>query len=264
MGRHIPELGFLNVLLGVEPVLPPQARFYQRLLAMDEDEAEDLAEDFANEKGLLVLYDQMVIPALALAEQDRHAHTLEEQRERFIFDTIRELVDYLEDRRRPKDQPEATPANVVHRPAPPICILGARDEADHVAALVLARMLEAPEFNPQVIAYPRPAETLEQIEANACKVVCISAVPPHTAAHAGQLCKRLKQRFPELKVMVALWTADSPDKLESRLRDAGVDVVVTRLPDAVEQLRQLSVPLARAAQNPGHNPIPRRRPRSEP
>jgi predicted PurR-regulated permease PerM len=269
MGRYIPELGFLNVLLGVEPVLSPPARFYQRLLAMDEDEAEDLAEDFANEKGLLALYDEMVIPALALAEQDRHAHTLEEQRERFIFDTVRELVEYLEDRRRmegePTDEVTAKPKNVVHRPAPPVCIVAARDEADHVAALVLARMLEAPEFNPQVIPHPLPAaQTIEQVEAKACKVVCISAVPPHAAAHAGQLCKRLKQRFPELKVMVALWTADSPDKLESRLRDAGVDVVVTRLPDAVEQLRQLTVPLALAAQNPGPNPISRRRSTSEP
>src|SRR5690349_17986009 len=237
MGRYMPELGYLNVILGVEPVLSPPARFYQRLLAMDEDEAEDLAEDFANEKGLLALYDEMVVPALALAEQDRHAHTLEEQRERFIFDTVRGLVQYLEDRSKLKAEAEteAKPKNVVHRPAPPVCILAARDEADHVAALVLARMLEPPEFNPHVTPYPRPAETLEQIEAKACKVVCISAVPPHAAAHAGQLCKRLKHRFPEVKVMVALWAAEGSDKLESRLRDAGVDVVVTRLGDAVEQ-----------------------------
>lgn len=268
MGRYMPELGYLNVILGVEPVLSPPARFYQRLLAMDEDEAEDLAEDFANEKGLLALYDEMVIPALALAEQDRHAHTLEEQRERFIFDTVRGLVEYLEDRRtmegEPTDEVTAKPKNVVHRPAPPVCILAARDEADHVAALVLARMLEAPGFNPQVTPYPRPAETLEQIEQKACKVVCISAVPPHAAAQAGQLCKRLKQRFPEVKVMVALWAAEGSDKLESRLREAGVDVVVTRLADAVEQLRELTIPRALAKQNPGQNPIPRRRARSEP
>jgi predicted PurR-regulated permease PerM len=269
MGRYMPELGYLNVILGVEPVLSPPARFYQRLLAMDEDEAEDLAEDFANEKGLLALYDEMVIPALALAEQDRHAHTLEEQRERFIFDTVRGLVEYLEDRSKLKAEAEAEaeakPKNVVHRPAPPLCILAARDEADHVAALVLARMLEPPEFNPQVIPNPPlAAETLEQIEAKACKVVCISAVPPHAAAQAGQLCKRLKQRFPEVKVMVALWAAEGSDKLESRLRDAGVDVVVTRLRDAVEQLRQLTAPLALAMPNPGQSPIPRRRARSEP
>jgi hypothetical protein len=240
MGRYVPNMGYLNVILGVEPVLTPQARFYQRLLAMDQDEAEDLAEDFANEKGLLALYDEMVIPALALAEQDRHAHTLEEQRERFIFDTTRDLIEYLEDRSKPKDEIEAKPKNVVHRPAPPVCIVPAHDEADQVAALVLARMLEAPEFNPQVISHPLlSAETMDELEKKACKIACISAVPPHAAAHAGHLCKRLKSRFPDLRVLVALWTSESSDKLKARLRDAGVDQIVARLPEAIATLREL-------------------------
>jgi predicted PurR-regulated permease PerM len=263
MGRYIPEMGYLNVMLGVEPVLSPEARFYQRLVAMDAEEAEDIAEKFANENGLLQLYDQVVIPALGLAEQDRHAHALEEQRERSIFDTTRRLIEYLEERTQAQEDTDARPKNLVHRPGPPVCIVGAHDEADHVAALVLARMLPDSEFTARVIPYPLlAAETLEQIAQNACKVVCISTVPPHAAAHAGHLCKRLKRRFPDLKVMVALWTTDSADKLESRLRDAGVDVVVTRLPDAIEQLRQLTVPLS--MQNTGQTAMPRRKSGSEP
>jgi predicted PurR-regulated permease PerM len=43
IGRYIPELGYLNVLLGVEPVLPPEARFYQRLIALDQEEASEYA-----------------------------------------------------------------------------------------------------------------------------------------------------------------------------------------------------------------------------
>jgi predicted PurR-regulated permease PerM len=242
IGRYVPEMGYLNTLLGVEPVLEPEARFYQRLVAMDTEEAEDLAEQFANEHGLLELYDKMVIPALALAEHDRHAHTLEEQRERFIFDTTRRLVEYLEDRTQPREEGEAKPKNVVHRPAPPVCILAAHDEADHVAGLVLARMLPAPEFRPQVLPYPLlAAEAMEAIGDVACKVVCISTVPPHAAAHAGHLCKRLKSRFPDLKILVALWSGDDPGKLEPRLRDAGADIVATRLPEAIDKLRELVV-----------------------
>jgi DNA-binding transcriptional LysR family regulator len=94
-------------------------------------------------------------------------------------------------------------------------------------------------------------DAIEQMVQQACKVVCISAVPPHAAAHAGHLCKRLKARFPELKVVVALWMAENSEKLESRLRDAGVDVVVTRLPDAIDKLRELTVPLSLAMQNQG-------------
>jgi predicted PurR-regulated permease PerM len=261
MGRYVPDLGYLNVLLGVEPVLAPHTRFYQRLLAMDEDDAEDLAEGYANEKGLVALYDEVVLPALAHAEKDRHAHALEAQRERFIFDTARAMVDYLEDRRRPTEQ-NAKPANVVHRPAPPLCVLGAHDEADHVAALVLARMLEAPEFNPQVVPHPLlAAEAMREIEAEACRVVCISAVPPHAAAAAGHLCKRLKSRMPQLKVVVALWTAELSERLEARLRDAGVDHVVTRLPDAIARLGELQQLKPQASEQPdqGQTPLSRQR-----
>jgi hypothetical protein len=101
-------------------------------------------------------------------------------------------------------------------------------------------MLPAPEFNARVIAFPLlAAEIIEQLAQPGCKLVCISAVPPHAAAHAGHLCKRLKKRFPDLKVVVALWMTENSEKLESRLRDAGVDVVVTRLPDAIDKLREL-------------------------
>ena len=142
-------------------------------------------------------------------------------------------MEYLEDRRK-TDEVEAKPKNVVHRPAPPVCIVAARDEADHVAALVLARMLEPPEFNPQAIAHPLAAAALDELVKRAWRVVCISAVAPHAAAHAGQLCKRLKDRLPGIRVVVALWADETSDKLKARLADAGVDHVVWRLPEAIE------------------------------
>ncbi len=42
LGRYVPQLEFLAVLLGDEPALDPSVSFYQRLLARDQDEAEDL------------------------------------------------------------------------------------------------------------------------------------------------------------------------------------------------------------------------------
>lgn len=215
MGRYIPEMGYFNVLLGVEPVLEPEARFYQRLVAMDTEEAEDMAEDYANEHGLVALHDKMMIPALGLAEQDRHAGALDEQRERFIFDTARRIAEYVEERR----DAEKPASNVLPRPAPPVCILGAHDEADHVAGVVLGRVLPLPEFNPKVLPYPLlAAESIEHIAQHNARVVCISAVPPQAATHAGYLCKRLKNRFPELKVLVALWTTGNTDRAPARGR----------------------------------------------
>ena len=67
-------------------------------------------------------------------------------------------------------------------------------------------------------------------------------MPPRAAIHAAYLAKRLKQRFPDVKVLVALWTSEDTGRAQARLRDAGVDTLVTRLPDAIRELRQLCVP----------------------
>ena len=241
IGRYIPAFGYLNVLLGVEPVLAPEARFYQRLVAMDQEEAEDLAEDFANEHGLLALHEKVVIPALVLGEQDRHAGALDEKHQRFIFDTTRHIVEYVEDRSKKGTDPQGSVPQ--RRPAAPLCIVPAHDEADHVAAQVLARMLPAPEFDARVSPFPLlAAELIDFVGENGGRVACISAMPPRAAIHAAYLCKRLKQRFPELKVLVALWTSENTDRAQARLREAGVDQIATRLGEAVDQLRQLCLP----------------------
>jgi len=75
-GRHVPNMGFLNVLLGDEPVLSPEVLYYQRLLATDHDEARQVLDSHLKEKSLTELYDGVVIPALAMAEKDRQTGNL--------------------------------------------------------------------------------------------------------------------------------------------------------------------------------------------
>jgi predicted PurR-regulated permease PerM len=222
MGRYIPELGYLNLLLGVEPVLPPEARFYQRLVARDRDEAMMLADEYAAEHGQAALFDTLLIPALTLIETDRHKGALEPETERFAFETMRQILDELRE-----DGTETTAA--AH-----VCVLPARDQADELAGAMLARLLPGAQlFSAKSLA----AETLEQIGEGACRVMCISAVPPQAASHAIYLARRLKKQFPKLRIVVALWTNEGVDKVRPRLLGAGIDEVATRLPDVLAQLR---------------------------
>jgi predicted PurR-regulated permease PerM len=225
MGRYIPELGYLNLLLGVEPVLAPEARFYQRLSARDQDEAMALAEEFAKEHGSVGLFDTLVIPALGLIETDRHRGELAAESERFAFDTIRQLLD------------EIPVEDVAAAPRARVCIVPSRDEADEVAGAILARMLPGAQL---LSAESLAGETIEQIDKDGCGTICISAVPPHAASHAAYLTRRLKKRFPKLRIVVALWTSEAGERIKSRLSAAGVDEVATRLDEAMSHLRQTS------------------------
>src|SRR3990172_4834484 len=71
IGKYVPQLQFLNILLGDEPGLAPQMRLYQRLVAGNREEADEIVEDFLKEKDLSTMYDELLIPTLALAERDR-------------------------------------------------------------------------------------------------------------------------------------------------------------------------------------------------
>jgi len=98
MGRYVPQLSFLEVLLGDEPVLPVEANFYQRLLALDQDEATVIAEKYLKEKPIGSLYDTVLIPALAMSEQDRFLNSLDANTADFIAQSTRELIEEMGDR----------------------------------------------------------------------------------------------------------------------------------------------------------------------
>ena len=50
VGRYVPQMNFLEVLLGDAPALRPEELYYQRLLATDQDEARNVAQKFSKTK----------------------------------------------------------------------------------------------------------------------------------------------------------------------------------------------------------------------
>src|SRR5205823_10833063 len=96
----VPQLKFLDILLGDEPVLAPPERLYQRWLALDQEEAAELVHEFFTQRSLEAVYDEILIPALALAEQDRHNGRLDDRRQAMIRQSLRELIEELGDEHR--------------------------------------------------------------------------------------------------------------------------------------------------------------------
>src|SRR6185503_17954585 len=95
---------------GDEPVLQPHVRLYQRMLATDIEEAEDLFEEFTKGKTLTEAYDTLALPALILAESDFHLDRIDEVKRKLVHDNMKELVQELGDRRKVAEL-EASVAN---------------------------------------------------------------------------------------------------------------------------------------------------------
>jgi len=252
LGRYVPQLSFLHVLLGDEPVLTTETQVYQRLLALDREEAQDVADQFLKEQSLVDLYDGVFVPALTMAEQDRHKGALDPAREQFIFTSIREMVEELSDYK-PRAGSKSHAEESHHDPSlqAPIAefegrvmCLPSNDEADEIVAAMLAQLLEGQGI--PAIAFPvgdTSFETLTLLAPNAPDVICISALPPFALAHTRTVARRMKLKFPACKLVIAVWgfNGDVVKALE-RFQEPRPERVIVSLADAINHFTGRTVP----------------------
>ena len=109
VGRYVPQLAFLNILLGDAPALDTRFKYYQRLLAMDYHEAGEIAAETLREGTVEQLYMDVLCPALSLAERDRQTGDLPDERRDFVRETIRETVEHFGEAARTPAEVEADP-----------------------------------------------------------------------------------------------------------------------------------------------------------
>ena len=75
LGKYVPQLAFLDVLLSDEEVTELN-RYYQRLVARDQDGAVEIVEELLQTQTLTDVYDTVLLPALYYAEQDQRRGNL--------------------------------------------------------------------------------------------------------------------------------------------------------------------------------------------
>ncbi len=266
IGKHVPQLSFLHVLLGNEPVFEPKRRVYQRLLAGDQEEATELLDEDLAKRPLAEVYDTLLIPALALAETDWHSGDMDDARHTFILQSLREMIqesgegqngaakesdpfsrDGPEDLETPAaEKKDLTP--LPHPPQPCVLCLPARDEADEIAGMMLGQLLAAgdcrgsseitsrQEVRAEVQSAPFTAvagDVAALLERRTPDVICISATPPAAVMHARHLCRLVRARFPQVPVVVGLWDAEGDlSKAVVRIGGAATTHVVTTLAEA--------------------------------
>ena len=148
LGRYVPQLEFLAVLLGDEPALDLKDSFYQRLLARDQDEAEDLILERLKSTPAEEIFDAMLLPALCAARQSASRGEITEADERSIIHALGEIVDDVGDSlghpaRASAEDPAAEPVAPADS-QPPCFFFGcpARDDADSVALQMLGKTLD--------------------------------------------------------------------------------------------------------------------------
>lgn len=240
LGKHVPHLGFLDVLLGDEPVLAPDVMFYQRLLARDQDEATELVLTHIKTSSPEQVYDELLIPALNYAKRDRERDDVTETDEQFVLKATREILEDLGERHDAAGVAEARGVNGTEVNAKVgILACPARDEADRLGIIMLHQLLDPGKWEVEITAVETlTSEVVERVAEREPGLVCIGALPPGGLAHTRYLCKRLRARFPKIKIVVGRWgLKGNLEANREQLQEAGADVMAASLLETRSQLR---------------------------
>jgi predicted PurR-regulated permease PerM len=234
LGRHVPQLRFLDVLLGSAPALQPAERFYQRMLAGDTGEGEEMAEPYLAEGKLGDFFDEVALPALRLAEHDRRREALRDDRAEAVASNVRLVIDALPDDADDDDadaetatvEPESDHARI-------LCVAG-RTPLDAAAAAILARCLSHAGIEASVASTSLDSEAMRRLDAQGREAVVLVHLGASGVAHARQTLRRLR-RVSRAERLVALLDDQLPAPVtDEQVKSLNANGVALTLGEAVQ------------------------------
>jgi GAF domain-containing protein len=242
IGRQVPRLHYLEVLFGERTGLPPSEHFYQRLLSAKTRDTRALLETALKTASRTEVFDTIIVPALTMIEEARHAGNMMPTRAEELLQGVEELIEDLGNAAA-EDIP-GTHRNVVFVPA--------RDPADEIACQ-LAQQAIAGAANVHTIAAATPLSSVQKLVARVQpEVICVIGVAPRAIRDTKMRCHQMRGRFPESTVLACI-LGDEQDlsSLRSRIPTDDARHVVSSLQLMTDYLKSVlgsvSIPVAAAS-----------------
>ena len=243
-GRHIDAFNFIEVLLGDEPALEPEERFYQRLLAGDAAEAADMAEQHLQGNSLSGFYELIPMKALKLAHQDVLLGKLPREMQENIFQTMDAVVDSMDDF---EDGPRAVADSEVAKkpshdlpnlavedllpgwtgPSQILC-MGENGALDQSVASILAQILRKHGLSAVQVGVPRTRDELTAEQCNT-NLVCILRLGQSSTANLRFLIRRLRRFLPAAQYAACIFSLGASTDVDGMRKAAGADFLTGSL-----------------------------------
>ena len=224
LGKHVPRLSSLAILLDDQPALEDQLVLYHRLLSGDEEEAQEILDKRFREKTRAQVFDEIIIPALLLADRDRARGEISEADHQHVVRTIRALVDTAPDA--PRDSRALAPVGESERSSALHRIVGvsARTVTDETIWEMLAQLFDPQKVQLESVGSSYLSSDLTSgepggVSPDAPDLVCVISVPPGGLAQARYICRRLRAKLPH---DARSWSF-VPERQAQRLRRAPRD-----------------------------------------
>ena len=163
-------------------------------------------EEYTKDHAPDLVYDDVLLPALYFTKQDRERDNITDADVQFAIELTRDLLDDLAHDR----VLNSAAATDLHRGidgrSVRVVLAPVRDELDAAALAMVGQLIERDGGQVELLAAAMlTSEVLEHVGETRPDVCCVGCVAPGGLNHTRHLCKRLRARFPDLKLVVGRW-----------------------------------------------------------
>lgn len=229
LGRYVPPLEWLHILLGDEPVLPPHVRLYQRLIADQSSDARQIVAEESKRTSLAEAYENVVVPALIQVDIDERRDLIDEETVARIYEIVDELL---------KEAVDPPTAREVTALGECLCV-PAQGEADVLCARMLKRILAPRGITLTVVESGYLAsEKADLVSQQDASVVLVSALGTWREAYLRHTLRRIADRNAGLSIIGGLWGFQGDRaELQARAGDPVGAIAATSFTEALDAIR---------------------------
>ncbi|GAD50544.1 hypothetical protein NT2_09_01520 [Caenibius tardaugens NBRC 16725] len=212
LGHHIPNLKFLEILLGDQPALSPAEYQYQRLLAGNLDGSIDQALTAIEDNGSLSqYYDEVILPALRLADNDIQRGAINKATAGQLASNA---LNFLEDLTETEMAERLVSSTASQPRSTSVVCLAGPGPLDEVATTMLCQLLAQNGIPAELHAFPAISRrAIDALELSGAHRICLISVNrPPGSPRIRAMIHRIQQKT-DAAIVVGLTGHDTDDGL---------------------------------------------------
>ena len=260
LGRHIPQFGIFDILLGDEQMLAAHSKLYQWLLTGNATEATSNAEEALETMDVVDYYQDVLIPALLLAQEDRTRGVLNGAQETRLASVAAGMVLDLSLDSGAEDAVAASLPGAGLR----IGIVGGRTSIDDVAAAMLAHALRIEGAATRAIIHTDLAPSrMDALDPDHTDCLILAFLDSNTTRASLLHVRRIKRARPSLRVGVVILQMPAAIRDGDKDLRSALPVDLGKLAEAEEvgadfAVTSIEAALLAACDTTPAKPVPRR------
>ncbi len=239
IAKYIASLRWIDILMGDSPKIQPHLSYYQHLISEESDLAQNTVEDAIEKHGLEKSVETLILPVLVLTRHEFALDRLSKEEYDEIHHNVERTLEFMEEQQQQEEE-KAGPDAEEKLPSITIFARALRGKDDELALRSLAAILPSGievriSHQPHLIG-----ELIQEIEKQKPDLICISIMPPEGAETAVILCRRVRSRLPNLKILACHWSMPGDESDDRSLREAGAAWVANSTGKAVEIIKRFA------------------------